>query len=179
MQIKIAPYCEIDGVRNMADSFVMSLWQRLEAEGLPPAFEKSSNYRDAGDWLADMKSKSSLLHVVHVDGELAGCFWLNHFQERFCQFHFFFYRGWKSKTVEIGREVVRQALGWKDKDRGGYVLDMLLGVSRSDNNVVKILTREVGWQVVGEIPYGFHDGEMRGPVPATIYCITRESLKEV
>lgn len=178
MIAKIMPYCEIDGVRNMTDTFVMSLWQRLEAEGLPPAFENSISYRNAGDWLADMKSRSSLLYVVYADDELAGCFWLNHFQERFCQFHFFFYRGWKSRTVEIGLEVVRKVLSWKDKN-GDYVLDMLLGISRSDNKVVKILTRETGWRVVGEIPCGFYDAERKESVPATVYCITREDLKEV
>lgn len=177
MDIKIVPYCEVDGIRTMSDSFVRSLWKRMEAEGKSRFFSGSIYFQSADDFLQEMKHSSTMFYLVKSSGGNAGCFWLNYFQEKFCQAHYFFFREYWGRTRKIGLEVFGQVLSWKDDD--GYALDMLTGILDKDNSLAVKLAGKCGWQKAGELPMAKYDLNTKNSRPGIIVYLTRENLRRV
>lgn len=177
MNVKIVPYCEVDGIRTMSDSFVRSLWERMEAEGKSRFFSGSIYFKNADDFLREMKYNSNMFYLVTCSGNNAGCFWLNYFQEKFCQVHYFFFREYWGKTREIGIEVFDQILSWEDDQ--GYALDMLIGLLDKKNSLAIKLAEKCGWQKSGELPMAKYDSNTKQSRPGIVMCLTRENLRRV
>ena len=161
MKVRLLPYTKIDGVRTFSDSFVMNLWDRMQ--GYSPYMDRIYTSRD--HWLRDMQTYS-LLYVIEVDGETAGCTWLTHFQEKFAQVHFFYFPEWWGRTQEIGTEAMRQSLSWKNEQ--GYVFDGFTGIVDKKNRLAIALAKRCGWREAGEIPFAF--GQEK---PGVMMYITR------
>ena len=167
--MEIIPYMQIDGIPTFRDSEIKGLWEKLEQEGIPRTFSRSSYFKCSEDFLYEMKNHNSL-YVVMEEKQLVGVFWLNHFQEKFCQIHYWFYRKWWGQTERLGREIFSAIFSWG-------VFDGLYGILPKDNSLAVRLAKKCGWKEIGVLPFGFYDEKEKVSKPSVIIYLTKDNLE--
>ena len=177
MKVKIIPYCEVDGIRTFSDSEIKGLWERFMSQGSAPTFTKGMYFRDANEWLYRMKYCENHLYVCMVENEIMGCFWLNGFQEKFCQMHYFIYKAFFGKGKDYSIDIMRQIFSWIDGD-GKPLFDMLLGITPKDNSLAVRFMKKCGWKLSHEIPCAWWDEKEQVSKPGYISYITLADLED-
>jgi len=111
MKVGLHYYVEIDGVRTMSDSFIMSLLDRAGKDGvLSLIFYGDSKYTKEM-FLSKLKTElDTLFFAVTVDDELAGFGLCDNIRWDHCDFHFcVFSEFWgKPETVDASIDIYRQ-----------------------------------------------------------------------
>jgi hypothetical protein len=168
-------YGEVDGVRNHRDSEIRALFERVVQEGGGHVF-RDGTIPDAAAFIRVARMPSVAFYVLYVRGEVAGACWLNRFQCRFAQLHFFAFRKfWGRDALGLGRHVLRELLYMTVPD-GGYLLDMLLGIVPADNRFAVAFTQRCGGKLAGVLPRGSLDAAKGRSGPAVIITVTREDV---
>lgn len=175
-EFALVPYCEVDGVRNYSDSFLLDLHVRAEEEGTAGIVFMGSSILNGQSFLAAMKGKELFLYILYVNEEVAGMLWLNRFQYKWAQFHFCTFRKiWGRKTIELGKFALRKLLTMKEKDV--FFFDMFVGVIPTRNRVALSYVKKCGGIVSGTLPLGVYDAATGKSEEATIITLTRGGLK--
>ncbi|MBI9113168.1 hypothetical protein [Maridesulfovibrio ferrireducens] len=173
--ISLFPYCELDGVRTLPDSFVENLYLRAEEEGLADMVFMDGSLNDSRRFLEDMKTRSHLFIILDGD-EAAGFTWLNHFQQRTAYFHFCLFRDfWGAKVKGLEQASIKHLLHLKDDN--GYLFDMLLGNVAKKNRAACRRAKQSCMTIMGELPYGDFDASTGESIPSILSYVTRESLE--
>ena len=173
MEVKLLPYCEVDGIRSFTDSEVGYIYTMLEKEDKAEAAFCDGSVRSSEDFVHFMKYESKLWVAV-VDAKVVGIAWLNNFNHNTAWGHFAFFES-DHDTVEIGRETMRQLMFLEDNN--GYIFSVLMGWTSSKNKIVAGFLKQVRMIKVGEIPnatYDYFDGQT---YDAALFYITREVLQ--
>ncbi len=177
LSCRIIPYAEHDGMRTYTDTFIRSLYERMEKEGIAQIVFSDGEIKDADEFLYLMKHGPNALYLVDVPDGPAGILWLNRFKGKTCYVHFCaFQKYWGAGSVEIGREAICQVLYMKNRD-GEYCLDTLLGLIPCDNMPAIKWLKKVGLKEVGVIPNGLWKQDSGKSEDGLLLYLTREDLK--
>ena len=170
MEVKLLPYCEVDGIRSFTDSEIGYIYTMLEKEGKAEAAFCDGSVKSNPDFIQFMKYDSKLW-VVIIEKKVVGIAWLNNFGHNIAWGHFAFFKS-THNTVKLYRETMRQLIFLEDTN--GYVFSTLMGWVSSKNKIAIDMVKQAGMIKVGEIPnatYDYFDGKT---YDAALFYITRE-----
>lgn len=175
-KIELMPYCEIDGIRTMRDSDVMALFDRMEKDGVISMVFFDGSVKTREGFLYEMKFGGSYLYVVLIEGQEAGCVWLNRFEARTAHFNWcLFSEFWgmedKADVAVRARDIL---IAQKNPTTGEYIYDAFLGLMRKDNLRAIQLAKLGGVVVIGEIPNGIWNDAMQKSEPGILVCYPRD-----
>ncbi|MGE4551898.1 MAG: hypothetical protein AB7D57_02235 [Desulfovibrionaceae bacterium] len=166
------PYAEVDGVRNVPDSFVAGLYERVLAEGGAHVFRDGS-IPTAAAFVRMARQTGTAFYLLFVRGEPAGALWLNRFECRFARLHHFVFREfWGPDTLKLARYCMGEIFAMAD-ETGRPLLDGLMGSTPADNRLALSLTLRCGFKRVGVLPFGAYDAATQTSGPAVLTAMTR------
>lgn len=170
----LVSYAKVDGIRTYPDSEIRALYTRLVDEGGGHVFRDGS-VRDAEGFVR--MAKATPFFVLYVRGKIAGAVWLNRFQSRFAQCHYFIFREfWGESATGLCRYCQREILTQRRED-GEYCLDMMLGLIPADNRLAVAYALRCGWRNSGVLPFGSYCARTGASGPAVVVTISREGLQ--
>lgn len=177
MQLALIPYAELDGVRTMTDSFVMSLWDEMDRLGLAGrAVFFDGSVQDAWEFLREMKSPEVSMYVLRVGNDIGGVIWLNCQTMRTAHFHFCgFPAAWKTGALHGGLFALQTLLGQTGRS-GEYLLDTLFGLLPTTNTLALRMMRRAGFVDLGPVPNGVYLHREGRSVPAIMSYCDRDTL---
>jgi ribosomal protein L20 len=180
LNVKLMPYCEVDGIQTFRDSEILGFYDRMVKAGTAETVFTDGKINNREDWLRAMKSPENFLYVVYdVDKEAVALFWLNRVEIKKARLHYSgFFKGWKKGSVKIGRQILEILMGKKNSDNDGYLFDMLTGLTPSSNKLAIKYMRLCGWKIIGELPFGTWNHKAQKSEPAVISYYTREAQDE-
>lgn len=134
MEIRLVPYCEIDGIRSFSDSEIAELYDRMEHDGTAGTVFYCGSVKNRSGFVVKMKEPGTYLYVIMRRGdpegitEKLGIVWLNRIEYKRAYFHFcLFSNAWGKKSEEIGKDVVSELINMRGRD-GQYLFDCFLGI---------------------------------------------------
>ena len=175
--IKLVQYCEFDGIRNLPDSYLTYLFERMVKENLVHKTFCDGKIKTSQDFVNMMKYGGNTLFLIFDNKELVGITWLNNFQGRSASIHSFLFQvGWGEKSSLIGKTIVADILNMKDGQ--GYILDVLIAVTSANNRLAVKWIKQSGMQIIGEIPNAAWDDQLQKPFPSVVSYAQREEKQE-
>lgn len=172
---KLVQYIEWDGIRNFSDSYIKHLFERMQSEGLSQRVFSDGSIKTSDEFLRAMKYGQCRLFLIFCDSEIAGSTWLTEFKRRSAVAHFcFFKRVAGEKTWIIAKKVLNELLYMKDAK--GYILDVLLGMIPSNNEIAVQFAQKYGMIVAAEIPNAVWDDKLQKSISGVmVYGIREEN----
>ena len=170
----VLPYCELDGIPTLRDSDLLHLYDRMDAEGAAvSAYPYGREH-----WLAEIKSRRSLLYVVLVNHEPGGMLWLNDFRGRYAHVHLVVFKEFHGRSyVDNGRSAVKTVLDGRDA-KGQHIFDGFIGMIPEWNRLAIAYALRCGFKQAGVIPFGHYDHKQNQSVPAVLLALAREGLSD-
>jgi len=170
---KLIHYTEWDGIRNFSDSYIKQLFDRMEAEGLAEKVFYDGSTKTSDEFLNGMKYGQCKLFLIFQDSEITGLTWLTGFQARSAVVHFCLFRKFHGqKAIIIGEKVRDELLYMKDSE--GYIFDVLIGMTPSNNIPALQFMKSIGGTVSGEIPKAIWDAGLQESVSGVMIYFLRE-----
>lgn len=180
MGVRLLPYCSIDGVPTLKDSELAALYDRMQRDGTVEQVFFAGEVQSADEFVAYFKLPGNRLWV-HVDDatqDFLGFCWLNTFEGRSARLHYnAFSEAWGQKTFEMAIQSVKTLLWMQDK-QGEYLLDVLIGLTPTDNWRSCEFVQKVGAEVAGVIPKMLWNAYEQKSMDALMVYYTREKLQE-
>jgi len=176
--IKIMPYCEIDGIRTFRDSEILEFYDRMVKARLAETVFSDGQIDNREDWLRAMKNPENFLYAVYVGKDVVFLVWLNRVEIRKAQFHYCgFFKGWRIGSVKIGKQFLNILMNKRDSS-GNYLFDVLTGLTPSSNKPAIEYMQECGWKIIGELPLGAWNNKKQKSESAVMSYFTREVQSE-
>lgn len=166
---QLFPYCEIDGIRTLPDSFMTGLWERLVDDKILTALFYEGSARTAPTFLEVMKRPANTVFLVRDNSAgpgpagVAMICWLNNWRHRRADIHFAIFRSHQGRqSVALGRWLLGQLFGLRDH-HDQPLLDIITGFTPASNRLAVRWLTAGGRQVGGIIPDGcwLHDEQRR------------------
>ena len=174
--MKLVPYCLIDGVRNIADSKIMGMYDRMVSDGTADYVFEDGEIRNREGFLESMKSTCSLYILLSDTSEVLAIAWLNRFEGRTARFHFCAFKtAWGGNTVYMGQFICREILAYTYND-GSYIFDTLIGRIPSNNSIGVAYLKRLGAHFLGEIPKGHWNEKKKKSESCHVIYMNREIL---
>lgn len=171
--MKLLPYSAIDGIATFPDSFIRGLFGRMQEEGLADIVFYDGEATNADDFLRIMKFQSNMLTVIEFQGEIAGLYWLNNFEQRKAEFHFCFFENLRGGSALQAGEKIRSALfSMKDKD-GEPLFDLFYGLTEVENKPAQKWCERMGFEFLGILPSALWNARLQKSVPANYWYVER------
>jgi len=171
--IRLLPYCTIDGIRTFKDSEILAIHDRIVSEGKEYIFKEGS-ISNRREFLKDMDHIGTALYVGYYQGAMAFILWLNRFEGRMARLHWCVFDGVSLKKIVLaGREAVRQLVNMKDS-AGNYVFDLLIGYTPASNDRAVKFVKFCGGIVAAIVPNLIWNGEKKESEPGVISYYIRE-----
>ena len=172
--IKIVPYCEVNGIRTFQDTEICNLYFKMLTHSENIFVDGS--VRNADDFLYMFKYDRNELYVIYYQNKIAAFCFLNHFDGRSAQIHFcIFKQYWGKVGRDFGRELLTKLLNTKDQD-GSYTLDVILGLVPFKNKHAYGYAQRVGGKFVGLIPSAIWNEEKQHSENASLFYFIREFI---
>ena len=152
------------------------MWFLLSGAGLAEVVFYDGRIRCVGDFVEYFSSPENHVYGIYLEGEPGGLAWLNGHEGRSARVHFTSLspRVYREHAVPMGRCFTQ---GMLNASRGGeYVLDVLVGVTPSDNRLALRFIRRLGFARVGEVPHALWLAGRRQSGAAVVSYLTRELL---
>ena len=202
MIAKLMPYTRIDGVPTFRDSEIMDLYDRMVSDGTSETVFSDGSVNSRDDWLRSMTSGDNKLYVMKIvdagdpgrgilsayprpegieNGSAALVLWLNGFEGKVARMHWACFKEfWNKGSVEMMKFALREIMGLEDHNafhmgRGGYFLDVLIGLVPVTNTRAIEFSRKCGAVAETVIPYGIC-GRDSISVDAMLVYFTRDQL---
>ena len=160
---------------NFSDEMLAWLFKQMEDDGTAKIVFLEGKITNAAAWVQMVKGPGVNLFVPFFDAEPAGVCWLERFQERWAQFNFCVFKPfWGKKSKALGKKTLHKILSMKDKR--GYLLDMLVGITPARNKLALRYAKACGWKETGSLPLGVYNGKTDQSEEAILLAITREEI---
>lgn len=168
-------YTTVDGIPNYRNSEISALYERAVAEGAGHVF-RDGTIRNAEAFACLAQGTGVAFFVLYVRGQQAGVCWLNRFQGRFAQLHFFTFQAfWGKDALGLGRYVLHTLL-YMTTAEGDYLLDMVVGLVPAGNRLAVSYAQRCGGRRAGVLPLGSLDAATGRSGPAVVITVTRENV---
>jgi len=176
INVKLFPYCEVDGIKTFRDSEILGFYDRMAKAGTADIVFTDGKINNREDWLRAMKSPENFLYVVCVGQETVALVWLNRVETKKARFHYCgFFKCWKMGSVKIGRQILDILMSKKNPD-GSYLFDMLTGLTPSSNKTAVKYMQLCGWKIIGELPFGTWNEKAKRSDPALVSYYARREV---
>jgi hypothetical protein len=157
MDIKLIPYCEIDGIRTFSDSEIAGIYDRIEKEGSAGMLFYDGCAKNRAEFVMIMKRPGTYLYIV-VEREnpehQLGIIWLNRIEHRRAWLHYcFFAETWGTSALKIAKQGVEKLISLQDS-KGEYLFDTFLGITPSSNRLSVRFNKMCGAIPLCNVPYG-------------------------
>jgi hypothetical protein len=172
---ELLPYTVIDGIPTFNDSFIKSIFDRMEGEQLVDTVFYDGEVKTPEDFLHMMKHGINNLFVIAKNdrSDIGGIVWLNNFQSRSGCFHFCFFENIKGlEALDVGEYASFFVLNLKNKN-GDYLFDVLTGVVPDFNRSARNWCLRVGYKKVGVVPQGVYIASLKKSIKAHIFYAER------
>lgn len=170
MNVKLLPYCNIDGIATFTDSEIMGLYQRTTDEGTCDMIFYDGSINSKEEFLSVMKYGQNELYTI-IEDSIKGFVWLNRFEGKFARIHFCFFKEAWGDTVKLGKFVNSTLINMKAS--GEFILDMILGYIPISNQKAISYSKKIGGKEAGEIPCGSWNKHTKQSEPARILYYVR------
>jgi len=140
-------YREIDGIKNFPDSFIMSLWDRIEAEGKRDQVHPVSETYNRKDFLISCRSGRFHLWVFFKENKLFALMWVSNLRLKRAECHFCTFDGFPRNIVNYSKLAQEMVINY-------YGLDVLYGMTPSNNTKALKFLNKLGWKEIGILPQG-------------------------
>jgi len=174
--IRLVPYCEIDGIRTYSDSEIAALYDRMEMDKTAKDVFYDGSVKNRAEFVAMAKKPGTYLYVVIEKGNpdaQFGIVWLNRVEFKRAWFHFcFFSNVWGARGVEIGKAVISQLTNMKN-NAGDFVIDSLLGVVPKANPKAINFVKRCGGILLCDLIYGSWNGNKNANETGTLFQYLR------
>lgn len=168
----LMPYIMIDGVPTFTNSFIKSLYRRMEKDKSATTVFLDGSVKDEDQFLDMMMYLDNALWILNVEKEIGGVVWLNNFEKKRAWFHFCFFSNiWGKNTVEIGKECISTLLGLKKGDE--YEFDLLTGIVPERNEKALKWCSKMNFKILGRLPSGVWNDELQQSEAGIIYYVER------
>jgi hypothetical protein len=177
----LIPYIAIDGIPTMSDSFIRSLFVRMEDEKLEDIVFHQGEINSPEKFLEMMKFGKNSLYVIVRKGsdripekdDMGGVVWLNYFQARKAYFHFCFFSNIRgAEAITVGQYAVLYLLNMKN-DNEEFLFDVLIGVVPETNVLARRWCDRMGFGKAGIVPSGEYIATFDKSVSSHIYYAER------
>lgn len=161
---------------ELAENLLDAVWNCLERDRLLESLFYDGSVKSRTDFYNEILRDGCLPFVVAGDGEMAAFSWLNCITGKAARTHFAVFRKFWGKRMrcEIGRHLYRYILTRKDKL--GYLLDCLYGITPERNPLAWKAALSCGWKKSGEIANACYVAKEGKSVNGIVTCATREIL---
>ena len=170
MEVKLLPYCTIDGVPTFRDSEIGYLYTMLEKAGRAKDFFCDGIVLSKEDFIQRMKDER--MWVFSVDNKIKGIVCLTDFRQATAMTHYAFFKT-ERNTLKIAKEVRRQLIYMKDND-GNCIFSVLLGITPSKNERAIRFAAAFGCKKLCKIPDYFYDEADECYYDGILWSTTRE-----
>lgn len=163
MNIRLVPYCEIDGIRSFSDSEIAELYDRMEMDGIAETVFYDRSVQSRAGFVVLMRKPDTWLYVIMAQGgegtpEKLGIVWLNRIEFKRAYLNFcLFSNAWGKKSVEIGKEAVGRLISMKD-GKDGYLFDVFYGITPMVNTGAIKYAEACGGRAICNLPCGSWNG---------------------
>jgi hypothetical protein len=173
------PYGEVDGVRNMTDSYLAGLFARMKAEGLVERAFYDGSIRSAGEFIRMFRAPVNRLFLAGRGDDLGGIVWMTNFEGRMAQAHFCFFACSRGKSdfwaLPLARFALSYMVGMKFPRSDEYITDVIVGVTPKTNRTAARFIERSGCTIACEIPHLCYLHYERRTVPGIVSHYTREA----
>jgi hypothetical protein len=182
MEWILTPYIAVDGIPTMRDSFIISLFKRMEEEKLVDCVFHQGEINAPDEFLKMMIFGNNRLYVIVRENsgrilekeDIGGIVWLNCFQAKKAYFHFCFFSNIRGKEAEIvGEYVVLFLLNMKNDNEEYFLFDVLVGIVPETNVLARRWCNRMGFGKAGIVPSGEYIATLKRSVPSHIYYAER------
>jgi hypothetical protein len=163
MDIKLIPYCEVDGIRTFSDSEIAELYDRMEMDNTANTVFYDRAVTNRAGFVVLMKEPGTYLYVImrdEIEGvvEKLGVVWLNRVKYRRAHLHFcLFSNAWGKGSVDIGRQVVERLINMKSGE-GEYLFDAFFGIIPWVNTDAIRYVKECRARIICNLPCSSWNG---------------------
>lgn len=179
----IAPYfLTSSGSWNFTDSFIESLFDRIQSEGKVNTVFMAGDVKSSTQFREAMQNGENCLYVVERKNNLpipllCGVMWLNRLEAKMARIHFCGFKGIPlSNMIDTATIATNELLDQKDDK--GYLLDVLVGYIASKNKAAIMLVRAAGFKVSGKIPNAaFNDETGESEEVVVLYKNRQQQVK--
>lgn len=161
---------------SQAEAALDEVWRRIDADNLVDDLFYDGSISNCREFKAKLLGPGCLPFLAYADGEPAMFTWLNALESKMARSHFVVFRKFwgREKRVPIGRELYAYILNCKD--RRGYILDCLYGITPVTYRLALNAVVASGWEKRGVIPHACYLKKSGQVVDGAITCATREIL---
>ena len=176
--ITLMPYTKVDGVPTFRDSEIEDVYSRVCREGWGDKMWHDGTLNSPQEFLAHIKSNSTMFWGVYHENELMGFFWVNRIYMTHAFLHFAFFKKWWGRYPEImsaGKKALELLL--VEEFNGKPLFDLILGMYPSWNKHVLSYVLRHGAKVAESIPnlvWSKRDGKS---VEGVIVSIVKGDIK--
>ena len=178
MGLQILPYVQVDGQWSVSDTYLKSLWQKMEEQNLVQKVFYAGEIKDEQGWINLCKNPRNILHLVlDEENEAVSVIWLNGLQMSFAFAHFVcFKKIWGKRTKEVADESFKHWFSFKKKD-DTPLFDVIIGKTPDANISAINFIKRIGMNVIGTIPNIAYDIYLGKKMGLVISYIERKEIE--
>lgn len=159
-EIKIVPYVEVNGQYTISDYYVGQTWEKIVQDGSHRWLIYDGSVKCKEDFIRMMKLPTNIPCFPIWNNEIRGVAWLNSLNgdSAFCH-HCMFKEMWGGQAQAIARRILdywfnidMDNMGLKSPKTGDPLINILLGVTPTNNKFAVNFVKKMGFNIVGEIP---------------------------
>ena len=155
--LDIIPIYRNDSTLNFSEKYMAQIYRRIVREETVHKIFYDGSVTNTNDFIEFIKNKENEIYFVEYDGDEVGFFWLNKFRQKSAFITYCFYKSFKGeKALKISKLCIEFLFDRTDS-HGEYVLDVLLGLTPSNNKLALKFLHKNGMTILGKIPGFLYD----------------------
>lgn len=173
-EVRLLPYCEVDGIRTFKDSEISYLFTMIQKENKVEDFFCDGSVQSGADLVSLLKSQDIVSWIIIYKEEIRGLLWLNRFRSTSATIQIIMLGRPQHNTLRVAKEAMEQVMHLKDTN-DNYVFSVLKGFTLAHNFKTLELAKKIGFTLVGKIPnlvYHFYDKKYYDAIIS--YLVRRE-----
>lgn len=150
--IEIEVYCKSRNNYNSSDTHLAHIYRRIVREKTLLTVFYDGSIKNTKDFINFFERENNELFFVNYNGKEAGFFWLNRFVQKSAFITYCLYKDyWGKKSLEISQDCIKALFNKRDS-HGDHLLDVLLGLTPSNNKLALKFLSKINMTIVGKIP---------------------------
>lgn len=171
VEVKLMPYCTIDGIPTFRDSEIGYLYTMLEKAGRADDLFCDGSVQSPENFVDLFKNGYNKLWLITTNDKVKGIVCLTDFRQATAQAHFAFFKTEKD-TLGIAKEVTKQMIHMKDND-DEYIFSVLIGIVPANNKKALSFTEKMGCTRLCNIPNFIFDYAEQEYFDGVLFNVTR------
>jgi len=178
-KLEIIPYGNKDTIYNLSDAYLGQVFRRIVLEGTMQRIFYDGSVKNTTDFIDFIKREDCSVFFVKFRDEDVGFFWLTSFIQKSAFITYCFYKEfWGKDSLNISQACLGYIFQDKN-DCGEHVIDVLLGLTPSNNKLAINFLKKNGMTILGYIPVLIKDYRYNKTHDGVLSYITREKFEKL